>query len=169
VDVHYRDLGVVEHEIAEAGQGRFHVEPLLFHLAGIPSYLIVAELALNRVLHGSLPRPDYPAALRERAPQLWWANAELVFGYAATYHARQGRAAQCIGLLVQAATQSAHAVLAARGEWVTNEKTLLARAGLDAVNGIVTDLTPTPDGLTSATETMRDLCAATLQSASTGH
>lgn len=42
VDVHYRDLNVVEHEIAEARQGRFHIEPLMFHLAGIPSYLIVA-------------------------------------------------------------------------------------------------------------------------------
>jgi predicted nucleotidyltransferase len=169
VDVHYRDLGVVEHEIAESEHGRFHVEPLLFHLAGIPSYLIVAELALNRVMHGSLPRPDYPAALRERAAQVWWGNAELVFGYAATNHARQGRAAQCIGLLVQAATQSAHAVLAARGEWVTNEKTLLTCAGLDAVNSIVTDLTPTPAGLTGATETTRDLCATTLQSASSSH
>jgi predicted nucleotidyltransferase len=55
VDVHYRDLGVVEHELAEAAEGRFRVEPLLFHLAGIPSYLVVAELALNQVLRGNSP------------------------------------------------------------------------------------------------------------------
>ncbi len=168
VDVHYRDLGVVEHELAEAQHGRFRVEPLLFHLAGIPSYLVVAELAINRVLHGSLPRPAYPVALRERAPQAWWATAEMVFGYAAANPAAQGRAAQCVGLLVQAATQSAHAVLAARGEWVTNEKALLPRAGLDAVNGIVAELTPTPDGLTSATDLTRELCATTLRSALPG-
>jgi polymorphic toxin system nucleotidyltransferase-like protein len=45
VDVHYRDLNSVERELAEATEGRFRVEPLLFHLAGIPSYLIAAELA----------------------------------------------------------------------------------------------------------------------------
>ncbi len=57
VDVHYRDLDVVEHELAEAAEGRFRVEPLLFHLAGIPTYLIVAELALNEVLRGDPPAP----------------------------------------------------------------------------------------------------------------
>ncbi len=168
VDVHYRDLSVVEYEMAEAEHGRFRIEPLLFHLAGIPSYLVVGELAINRVLSGSLPRPTYPAALRERAPQVWWGNAALVFGYAAANHARHGRVAQCVGLLVQAATQSAHAVLAARGEWVTNEKNLLSRAGLEAINSIVTDLTPTPDGLNGAAQATRELCAATLRSASTG-
>ncbi|MEU0214239.1 nucleotidyltransferase domain-containing protein, partial [Streptomyces sp. NPDC006265] len=48
VDVHYRDLDVVEHEVAEAEAGRFRVEPLMFHLAGIPTYLLVAELAINK-------------------------------------------------------------------------------------------------------------------------
>ena len=37
VDVLYRDLDVVEHELAQARQGRFHWEPLMFHLAGIPA------------------------------------------------------------------------------------------------------------------------------------
>jgi hypothetical protein len=32
-------------------------EPLLFHLAGIPSYLVVAELALCKVLCGRLEQP----------------------------------------------------------------------------------------------------------------
>lgn len=58
VDVHYRDLDDVEHQLAEARAGRFHVERLMFHLAGIPSYIVVAELALNRVVHGSLPGPS---------------------------------------------------------------------------------------------------------------
>src|SRR4051794_32097328 len=57
VDVHYRDLDVVEHELAEAEQGRFRVEPLMFHLAGIPTYLLVAELVINKVLCGEVPRP----------------------------------------------------------------------------------------------------------------
>jgi hypothetical protein len=98
VDVHYRDLDVVEHELAEAQHGRFRVEPLLFHLAGIPSYLVVGELAINKVLRGDLPAPDYPTALREKAAQEWWANAEQSFTYAATGHAPYGRVAQCAGL-----------------------------------------------------------------------
>ncbi len=72
VDVHYRDLDVVDHEWAQAEEGRFRVEPLMFHLAGIPTYLLVAELAINQVLRGELPRPAaYPRALRASAPEHW--------------------------------------------------------------------------------------------------
>jgi predicted nucleotidyltransferase len=137
VDVHYRDLTSVEHEWAEARAGRFHIEPLLFHLAGVPSYLLVAELALNRVLRGSLPRPGYPAPLRAHAPAAWWERARLVLAYARDAHAAHGRTAQAAGLLVQGASYTAHAVLAARGEWITNEKELLTRAGLRAVDGLL--------------------------------
>ena len=90
MDVHYRDFDSVEHELAEAQAGRFRIEPLLFHLAGIPSYLVVAELAINQVLRGQLPRPDFPAALRVAAPPVWWGNAELLFGYARTTTRRIG-------------------------------------------------------------------------------
>ena len=44
---------------------------------------------------------------------------------------------QCAGLVAQAASQAAHAVLAARGEWITNEKTLLTRAGLRQVDEFI--------------------------------
>ena len=68
VDIHYRDLAVVEYELAEATQGRFHWEPLMFHLAGVPSYLLVAELASNRQLRGDkLPQPKFPDPLRAAA------------------------------------------------------------------------------------------------------
>ena len=59
-DVHYRDLDVVDREIAASREGQFDIEPLLFHLAGVPSYLVLAELAVKRVLHGQLPTPEYP-------------------------------------------------------------------------------------------------------------
>src|SRR5580658_2196218 len=62
VDVHYRDLADVEYRLAEAEAGRFGIERLLFHLAGIPTYVVLAELAINQVLCGDLPRPAYPAA-----------------------------------------------------------------------------------------------------------
>lgn len=91
VDVHYRDLGVVEHELAEAEQGRFRVEPLMFHLVGIPTYLLLAELALGQVLHGELPRPGYPEALRAEAPRVWRGFAAANLSYAEHNHAPYGR------------------------------------------------------------------------------
>ncbi|MFJ3301638.1 nucleotidyltransferase domain-containing protein [Streptomyces sp. NPDC086549] len=141
VDVHYRDLDVVEHELAEAEEGRFRVEPLLFHLAGIPSYLVVAELAVNQVLRGELPRPAaYPEALRRTAPDRWYGTARATLAYAKANHAPHGRLTEVAGALATAAAQTAHAVLAARGEWVTNEKRLLERAGLREADGIVSGL-----------------------------
>ncbi|WP_306322285.1 MULTISPECIES: nucleotidyltransferase domain-containing protein [unclassified Streptomyces] len=138
VDVHYRDLDVVEHELGEAEAGRVRVEPLMFHLAGIPSYLVVAELAVNRVLRGQTPRPDgYPAALRKAAPEAWWGRASLTLDYAKANNAPLGGRTEVVGAVAVAAMEAAHAVLAARGEWVTNEKRLLERAGLRGVDGIV--------------------------------
>ncbi|MGY0487184.1 nucleotidyltransferase domain-containing protein [Streptomyces sp. WG-D5] len=140
VDVHYRDLDVVEHELREAEAGRVRVEPLMFHLAGIPSYLVVAELAVNRVLRGHTPVPDgYPAALREAAPDAWWGRAALTLDYARHNNAPLGGRTEVVGAVAVAATQTAHAVLAARGEWVTNEKRLLERAGLRGIDRIVGD------------------------------
>jgi predicted nucleotidyltransferase len=157
-DVHYRDLDVVEREIAAAREGRFTIEPLMFHLAGIPSYLVLAELSVKRVLRGDLPTPSYPTVLRQRAREIWWGRAEATFGYARSYHARQGRLTQCVGLVAQAASQAAHAVLAARGEWVTNEKTLLTRAGLRQVDEFLADAQPDSAVLRGVVDRTRAAC-----------
>lgn len=151
VDVHYRDLDVVERELGEAEEGRFRVEPLLFHLAGIPSYLVVAELAVNRVLRGELPRPDgYPAKLRFAAAERWYGTADATLAYARANHVPKGRLTEVAGAIAVAAAQAGHGVLAEKGEWVTNEKRLLERAGLRAVDGIVAGLRPEPDVLDRA-------------------
>ncbi|MGW1284828.1 nucleotidyltransferase domain-containing protein [Streptomyces sp. NPDC002586] len=148
VDVHYRDLDVVEHELAEAEEGRFRVEPLLFHLAGIPSYLLVAELAGNQVLRGTLPRPArYPAKLRATAAERWHGTARATLGYAKANHAPHGRLTETAGAIATAAAQAAHGVLAARSEWVTNEKRLLERAGLRDMDTVVGALRAEPDAL----------------------
>ena len=151
-DVHYRDLDTVDHELAEASEGRFRIEPLMFHLAGIPSYLVLAELAVKHVLRGQLPTPEYPAALRARAPGVWWSRADRTFSYARDNHAPYGRLAQSAGLVAQAASQAAHAVLAARGQWVTNEKTLLTRAGLRQVDEFLAVATSDPAVLREVVE-----------------
>ncbi|KOG32089.1 nucleotidyltransferase domain-containing protein [Streptomyces resistomycificus] len=154
VDVHYRDLDVVEHELAQAEEGHFRVEPLLFHLAGIPSYLVVAELAINRVLRGELPQPaSYPDKLRVAAAERWRGTALATLGYARSHHAPAARLTEVAGAIATAAVQAGHGVLAARGEWVTNEKRLLERAGLRSVDGVIAGL---GDGDTHALATALD-------------
>jgi hypothetical protein len=71
------DLDDVAHQLAEARAGRFRIERLQFHLAGVPTYILAAELALHRVLRGDLPPPRYPAALRASAPARWQQDAQL--------------------------------------------------------------------------------------------
>ncbi|MEV1081800.1 nucleotidyltransferase domain-containing protein [Streptomyces sp. NPDC050211] len=166
VDVHYRDLDVVEHELAQAQEGRFRVEPLMFHLAGIPSYLVVAELAVNSVLRGELPRPvAYPEKLRTAATDRWRGTAQATLAYAKANHAPAGRLTEVAGALATAAVQMGHSVLAAKGEWVTNEKRLLERAGLREVDAIVAGLGPGSNALSSAVASAESLFA----SAAAGH
>ncbi|MDC0769442.1 nucleotidyltransferase domain-containing protein [Streptomyces sp. HD] len=169
VDVHYRDLDVVERESAEAEEGRFRVEPLLFHLAGIPSYLVVAELAINRVLRGSLPRPaTYPEKLRHTAPERWYGAARATLAYAKANHAPAARLTELAGALATAAVQTGHAVLAARGEWVTNEKRLLERAGLRGVDGLIGALGARPEGTGLVVAEAEELFARAVEAAGAG-
>ncbi|MEU0936851.1 nucleotidyltransferase domain-containing protein [Embleya sp. NPDC005971] len=142
VDLHYRELADVQRRLADAREGRFEVERLLFHLAGVPTYLVVAELAVNRVLFGELPRPSYPQALRRAGHTRWSDDARLTLDYADRAHADRGRLTDVAGAIGRATCEAAHAVSAGRGEWVTNEKTLVDRAGLRGVDEIVSRLTP---------------------------
>jgi hypothetical protein len=157
VDVHYRDLDDVEHRIDEAEQGRFGIEMLMFHLAGIPTYLVVGELAVNRVLTGTLPRPEYPPALRTSASRRWSGMAQRTLDYARTAHAARGHLAETAGSIGVAGAQAAHGLLAARGVWVSNEKRLLDRAGLRPLDAIAAGLTPDPAALTAAVDAAADL------------
>ncbi len=152
VDVHYRDLDDVEHHLAQARAGRFAVERLMFHLAGVPTYIVVAEIALNQVLSGDLPRPGYPDALRTAAAPRWWGDAQATLGYGRDGYAGHGRLTETAGTIAVAAAQAGHAVLAASGQWITNEKTLLDRAGLRGLDQILAGLTPAPDALTEAVD-----------------
>ena len=124
----------------------------MFHLAGIPTYVVVAELARHRVLRGSLPRPDYPEKLRITASQRWSSDARRTLGFARGGHAARGHATETAGLIGTAAAQAAHGVLAGRGEWITNEKALLDRAGLRPVDAVVAGLKADPEQLTRAVD-----------------
>ncbi len=50
-------------------------------------------------------------------------------------------------------------MLAGRGEWVTNEKTLIDRAGLRGVDRVLTGLTASPAALRSAVDQAEALLA----------
>lgn len=166
VDVHYRDLDVVEHEWAEAEEGRFRIEPLMFHLAGIPTYLLVAELAINKALWGNLGQPgEYPPALRRSAPGRWYGMATATLAHAKAGRAPRRAAAQVAGAIALAATHTAHAVTAARGEWVTNEKGLVERAGLGRTDALVSRLRPEPGALTAAVAEAEELFARAVAAA----
>ncbi len=157
LDIHYRDLNQIDVIHSAASRGDFEVEPLLYHQAGIPSYILLAELALNRTLRGDLLRPAFPDALRRRAPEFWQPGVDLTLRYARDSHARNGRVAQCAGLISEAGCRAGHAIAARRGQWVTNEKRLLQQAGLTELNAVVTGLTTDVDALESCVDQARSI------------
>jgi hypothetical protein len=89
-----------------------------------------AELAISLPLSGAVPEvAGYPDALRERAPGRWRGRAGVSLMFA-RIHAGAPDTVACAGMLAHAVLCEAHARLAARAEWVFNEKRLVARAGL---------------------------------------
>jgi hypothetical protein len=158
VDVHYRDMAVIERIQFHAEQGHFEIEPLLYHLAGIPTYILLGELALGRTLRGSLPSPRFPAELRPMAAHEWGWRASTLFEYAERYYLKRGQPFQALGMAAQAATCAAHSILAFLGKWATNEKTILAQAGLDDVEAMYTGAA-SPD---EAFRAIRDRCLGAL-------
>ncbi len=136
VDVLLRDLDVVERWWDDAMAGRFDIDDVEGHIAGLPTYTPVGEIALSRVLHGELPRVSFPEALRQAAPPRWrWGSAfSMLF---AEQYAVRGDVALAAGMMARATVQTAHGVLAARGEWALNEKRLVDAAGLGAAHEII--------------------------------
>jgi predicted nucleotidyltransferase len=156
IDIHYRDLELIDEIHDHALRGEFTIEPLLFHQAGLPSYILLAELGINRTLRGELPDWDYPIALQESAPGIWWDRAFHTLEYAHS-HARHGRVTQCAGLLSEATCHAGHAILAHRGEWITNEKQLLSNAGLRSIDKILAQLGTQPISLVAAATDVRNV------------
>jgi hypothetical protein len=138
VDVILRDLHVVEHWTRRAEQGEFEVDPLLGYLAGVPTYLLTAELASCGVLCGDLPAAHYwaaryPAKLAAAAPPWWRFCRSFSLDYA-RMHARRGNVVGATGQAAKAVMEEAHAILCERGQWVCNEKRLVEAAGLTGLH-----------------------------------
>lgn len=84
----------------------------------------------------------------------------MTLRYAHAAYAKRGQATEVAGSAAIAAMQTAHAVLAARGEWTTNEKRLLERAGLRDVDAIVTAARSQPESLNHLITQAEELFAA---------
>jgi len=132
VDVLLRDLDVVEHWTARAEQGEFERDALLGYLAGVPTYLLMAELASCRAIVGTLPSVTYPERLAAAAPGVWRFCRGFSLDYARA-HAQRGNAAGAMGMVASAVMEEAHARLAERRVWTCNEKRMIDVAGMGAV------------------------------------
>lgn len=155
VDLLYRDLDVVEHWTAEATAGRFEIDRVGGHVAGLPTYTLAGELALGVTLRGTLPRPVFSDALRHSAPLVWDGDAAFSLLVAEGYAAR-GDPVAVAGLLARALLDCAHARLAARGAWALNEKGIVARAGLEDAADVLSAIGPTSERLEASVARMRE-------------
>jgi hypothetical protein len=96
----------------------------------------VGEIAVSRLLTGELPAVTYPDALRGTASRRWRWTAGFSLTYAEKYAAR-GDVTLAAGTMARATVQTAHGVLAERGEWVLNEKGIVEAADLTAAHDII--------------------------------
>ena len=136
VDLLLRGLDAIERWTRKARDGRFEILAQNGYVAGAPTYLPAGELALCRVLHGELPRPAFTDALAAAARERWEGKARVSLMFAGL-HAEGADAVACVGMLAHATLCTAHARLAARREWVLNEKRLVVRAGLGEVQRLL--------------------------------
>jgi hypothetical protein len=133
VDLVYRDLDEVERWTEAASEGSFEIRREIGYVAGIATYVLAGELALGKVLTGELRRPSaYPEKLRRAAPPVWFRFAAGAMYYAEVYARRRDRVG-CLANLCQAVLATAQGRMASAGEWVLNEKRLIACAGMNDV------------------------------------
>ena len=124
------------------------------HLAALPGFLAVT-LGGSRATGTHGPSSDwdfavYPQVLRGSAPKVWMDRAHVTLGYARNAYVSSGRLTELAGALAISCAMAAHAVLAARGEWITNEKRL--RTGLRDMDRLTTGLQSEPTALEETTD-----------------
>jgi hypothetical protein len=155
VDVLLRDLDVVEHWTRRAGKGEFEVDALLGYLAGVPTYILGAELTSCRVLRGEIPAAPFPPKLAAAAPPRWRFCRSFSLDYA-RMHARRGNFAGATGQAAKAIMEEAHAILCERGQWVCHEKRLIGTAGLDGLHALFAQVPTESAGLVQWVDRVAD-------------
>lgn len=147
VDVMLRDLTVAEYWSERAERGDYEVDALLGYLAGVPTYLLRAELAQGVVVRGALPPAGaFPSPLAESASRRWRFHRDFTLDHARS-RAERGDVVGAVGQAAKAAVEESHAVLCERREWVVNEKRIVERAGLAPLQDLFTAATRAPDAL----------------------
>src|SRR5262249_41332478 len=147
VDVLLRDLDVTLHWTAEAREGVYEVDALLGYLAGAPTYSLMAELALNRTVHGRLPSVgEYPQKLSQTRRRRWHPDAEFSWAHA-QMRADRGDVTGTVGQAAKAVIEAAHSIACARRVWVLNEKQLVERTGLSEFHASFSQVPPSPPQL----------------------
>lgn len=146
VDVILRDLTQVEYWTQRAERGEFEVDHLLGYLAGVPTYLLTAELASCRVLRGELSVTPFPKQLAAAAPSVWRFCRSFSLEYA-RMHARRGNRIGATGQAAKAIIEEAHARLCEKSRWVCNEKRIIDEAGLAQVQEHFDRVPSEPDNL----------------------
>jgi hypothetical protein len=135
VDWIYRDINRVEASIEAAEHGTTTRHHQLGHPFGVPEYAYAAEVALGQIIADPTGRLGSLMARLERYPtQLADALVhELASAEFNIAIARKGLpkadTVYVSGCLFEALVISAHAIHAAAGQWVTNEKGAVIRAG----------------------------------------
>lgn len=173
VDWIYRDLNRVHAAWRDAEQGRFRFHGQVGHPLGVPDFAYPGEVALGVILadpSGELTELQeltgrYPARLREAvvAGALW--EASFLLGVAGKASGRSDTA-YVAGCLFRVVALCAHALHAAAGRWLINEKGAVAAAGrlpgapadfAATAHGIMARPGATPDSLNHALRAAGDL------------
>ncbi|HEY6430314.1 MAG TPA: hypothetical protein VIX84_24045 [Acidimicrobiales bacterium] len=136
MDLCYRDLKDVDRAIAEAEEGRFQIWNLPNYVGGIPSYVLVGELAMCEVLYGQLPRPAFPDRLAELAPGVWRQQGSMTL-HTAEVHATRSDLVATVANMGRAVIMEAQARLAERRTWALNEKGIIETAGLSDASAVL--------------------------------
>lgn len=137
VDVILRDLNTVEYWGERAENGEFERDALLGYLAGVPTYLLSAELASCQPLRGNIPTAAFPQKLSVSAPPIWRFCRSFSLDYARA-HARRGNVVGATGQVAAAIMEEAHAIVCEQSQWVCNEKRLIESAKLTRLNSLFT-------------------------------
>lgn len=155
VDVLLRDLDVALHWAGRAELGVYENDALLGYLAGVPTYSLMAELAVNRTVSGSLPVvEEYPAALARAGARRWALDADFSLSHA-RMRADRGDAVGTVGQAAKAVIETAHAVACRRRLWVLNEKRLIEQAGLQHLHASFVDVPGSPAQLVAWVDRLR--------------
>lgn len=155
VDVLLRDLDVVEHWTRKAEQGEFERDALLGYLAGVPTYLLSAELSSCRPLRGDISAVPFPQQLAAAAPSVWRFCRSFSLDYA-RMHARRGNLVGAAGQAAAAVMEEAHAIHCERSHWVCNEKRLIETAGLTRLNALFAHVPSEPANLVQWVDSVAD-------------